>query len=192
MVDVGLQESMAFLRPSELSVSQRQRIAIARAISTDPKLIIADEAVASLDMSARGQILNLLQICIAPGFFLHIYLPWSIYGSACVWSGSGDVSRSNIRNCFGRWTCPAPRAYLHSGFDQSSTCAGSLDWKTRVRFSKIINESFLKNNLNSCAYLSSCDFANDRCAVEMPHLMTVDDHIRLVTFLKTQQRDLQN
>ena len=75
MVDVGLQESMAFLRPSELSVSQRQRIAIARAISTDPKLILADEAVASLDMSARGQILNLLQICIAPGFFLHIYLP---------------------------------------------------------------------------------------------------------------------
>jgi oligopeptide/dipeptide ABC transporter ATP-binding protein len=47
-------------RAGELSGDQRQRVAIARSLTTHPVLLVADEAVASLDMSARGQVLNLL------------------------------------------------------------------------------------------------------------------------------------
>ena len=174
--DVGLRAEMAERRPMELSGGQRQRVAIARALSTRPKVIIADEAVASLDMSARGQILNLFSRLQAEHGFAYLYISHdlSLVRHVCdrvvVMYGGQVMETASTDELFVDPRHPYTQALI------SAVPIPDPAAERARRLMTIRGEVGEGAAEQGCAFRTRCPIAQERCAAERPRLDPLDAH----------------
>lgn len=174
---VGLGRHMADRYPHEFSGGQRQRICIARALAINPRLVICDEPVSSLDVSIQAQVLNLLtDLKERMGLsYLFISHDLSVVGYlsdrvAVMYMGR-IVEFSSAEDIFERPLHPYTRCLLDA--------VPSI--RNRGKRPAIKDTSVM--NLTGCDFFSRCPYATGRCRDEKPELEEKSPGHRVSCFL---------
>jgi oligopeptide/dipeptide ABC transporter ATP-binding protein len=172
---VGLYPQDALRYPHEFSGGQRQRIGIARAISLNPELIVADEPVSALDVSIQAQILNLLmelrdQLGLTYLFISHdLRIVKHISDRIAVMYMGKLVEMANGEGLFNRPLHPYTQLLLKA--------------IPRIDPSKKREEGFIKGEAPAlpsdqvCLFQPRCPHSRERCKIEEPLLLDEgEDH----------------
>jgi len=166
---VGLGPEHLDRYPSELSGGQRQRIGIARAVAVSPKVLLLDEPTSSLDVSVRGQVLDLLhelqvQLQMAYLFISHdLDVVRRISDRVMVMYLGGIVESGSTEEIFEHPTHPYTRALL--------SAAPQIDKKDRRERTRLQGEIPSPFDAGAgCRLAGRCPLAQPSCRTERPAL----------------------
>ncbi len=169
--EVGLPRNAVERYPHEFSGGQRQRIGLARALTLNPRLIVADEPVSALDVSIRAQVLNLMKRLQASHGLTYVVISHDLavvkymadrigvmYLGKMVELGSGQDIYERPAHPYTAGliaTIPVPRPTAERA-KREAAIKGELPSPV--------------NPPSGCRFRTRCQFAQERCSVEEPQL----------------------
>ncbi|OLP57826.1 peptide ABC transporter ATP-binding protein [Xaviernesmea oryzae] len=169
---VGLTAAQADRFPHEFSGGQRQRIAIARALITEPKLVVADEAVSALDLSVQAQVLNLITRLKRERGVTFLFITHNLAVVDAVADQVGVMYRGRLVE-----SGPARAVFERPLHPYTQVLAEAEPSVTKFgrppRAEPKTSQPLKAEPGQGCAFLPRCRLASPRCASEVPALRSV-------------------
>ncbi|HJG30314.1 MAG TPA: dipeptide ABC transporter ATP-binding protein [Collinsella ihuae] len=169
---VGLPPTHGERYPHEFSGGQRQRIGIARALSVNPKLIMADEPVSALDVSIQAQVLNLLRDVQEKYNLTYLFISHDLAVVEMISDRIGVMYLGTMMEV-------APNEELYSNpqhpYTQALLSAVPIPDPT-IEKKHVLIEGDLPSPTNipsGCPFHTRCPHATEKCSAEVPPTVEV-------------------
>lgn len=174
---VGLQPEYSSRFPHEFSGGQRQRIGIARALATNPELIICDEPVSALDVSVQAQVINLMEDLRDEFGISYLFIAHDLSVVHHISKRIGVMYLGNMVE-----VGEADDIYFNPKHPYSKALLSSVpnpDPKQKGK-KRIVLSGDIPNPLNKpsgCSFRTRCPIAQESCSISIPELIVKENQL---------------